>query len=326
MKLILTIPLAGFMALLVCSGCRPDAQTRISFEESLRIGGEGMFIRIEEVYSDRAGSILVTDAYRFAVKQFSAQGVLMKEFGARGSGDNAFQAIPYRMVQAGETIGIVEKGSSRIRFFDKRFSNVRESAVPGIIIDAVSDATGNLYVNLFPFSGSVDELLTQIGPGEKGFSKLPMSEVREDPVLNMAHLSITSKNELVVAHRFVNNVALYDADRKIRKVFGVESWPAQAPSGPSSMPGYKELPKGDVIADLAVDRRTDYLFVLGGEYSPDPYRTVQVYDRDGKWLAALRLPEKSGILYVDDAGHLYTREKDRTVLKRYNIVYENFHD
>jgi hypothetical protein len=183
-----------------------------------------------------------------------------------------------------------------------------------------------MYVNFFPYSGSTDELLMEVPPDGKAPSKVRLSDVRQEPVLNMAHLAVTSKNELVVAHRFLNSVALYDVDRNIRKVFSVATWPSQAPMEPSTITAYKELPPGDLIADLAVDRRTDYLFILGGEYSTDPYREVQVYDRNGRWLTALRLPEKSGILYVDEAGHLFTREKERTVLKRYNIVYENIRD
>jgi len=323
MKLNITISFALLLALHAFSGCRPAAVPQISLGEPLRIGGDGAFIRIDEVLTDRTGSVFVTDAYKFTVKQFSAQGEPGNEFGTRGSGDTEFLAIPSKMIQARDAIGIIEKASSRIRCFDKRFSIVRESAVPGNIIDAACDATGRIYVNIFPFSGSVDELLVEVEPGGIGIANVAMSEVREDPALNMAHLSVTSGNELVVAHRFLNKVTLYDADRNIRKVFSVEPWAAQAPMGPSSMPGYKELPLGDLIADIAVDRRTDYLFVLGGKYSPDPYRTVQIYDKDGKWLAALRLPEKSGIFYVDDAGNLFTREKERTVLKRYKIIYEN---
>jgi hypothetical protein len=346
MRLRITIPLALIFALGACVGCRPApsgtvshapapsgtfpsgpaANPRISLVESLRIGGDGTFIGIDEVLCDRTGTLLVTDTYRFSVKQFSAGGVFVKEFGKRGRGTAEFQGIPYKMLGAGATIGIMEQGSSRIRFFDKQFAMIREIAAPGIIIDAACDATGDVYVNCFPFSGNTDELLMKLSPDGKVLSKVRLSEVREEPVLNMAHLSLTSRNELVVAHRFMNNVTLYDAGNNIRKVFSVATWPAQAPMKPSSMTAYKELPPGDLIADLAVDRRTDYLFILGGEYSTDPYREVEVFDRDGRWLTAVRLPEKSGILYVDDDGHLFTREKERTVLKRYNMVYENVRD
>jgi hypothetical protein len=49
-----------------------------------------------------------------------------------------------------------------------------------------------------------------------------------------------------------------------------------------------------------------------------------VYAYDGSLLAHFTLPDKSGILHLDAHDFLYTREKQRSTVKKYKVEYVNF--
>ncbi|MDI6767794.1 MAG: hypothetical protein QME52_13315 [Bacteroidota bacterium] len=74
---------------------------------------------------------------------------------------------------------------------------------------------------------------------------------------------------------------------------------------------------------MAIDPQGN-IFVLSGDYSKNPFKDVFVFDKRGIFITKFTLPNKSGILYIDPKGYLYTREKERTLVKKYKIEYLNF--
>ncbi len=310
----------------VTSGESPEAEKlkptlKVNLQEVLRIGDGAQFIRIEEVCVDRQGNIYVSDSYQYAVKKFSSAGKLLKEFGKRGGGDNEFQGFPYKIIRTHDTLGIVERGLSRIRMYLPDFTFVKSFSAPGGIVDAVMDMRGRALVNIIPVSGMRDDLLLLLDNSGAILSRIYLSDTRSEPVLNMVHLGVDSKNDFVVAHRFLNNVTLYSDGGNVMWSFTIPGLPAQSTMEKSTNPIVPAMPEADLIADLAVDTRTDRYFLLGGKYSPHPNRDVYVYDNRGVWLSTFILPEKSGILTIDEMGYLYTRESERTIVKKYRIAY-----
>ncbi len=105
--------------------------------------------------------------------------------------------------------------------------------------------------------------------------------------------------------------------------FRIAGLPDEAPSEKSPYAELGSIPEGSLIQDICADRRGN-IFVLCGEYGNHPQRDVFVYDYGGNPVTTLTLPDKTGVLFIDSHGDLYTREKQRSVVRKYQLTYVNF--
>ena len=291
---------------------------QVSMTDLTTIGGNGCFIRIEEVASDRYGNIYVTDAYRFTVKKFSPEGNLLVEFGKRGNKNSDFKTSPYKIICYGETLAIVAKGTACVQLFTDNFIYLGQFSLPGIITDIIFNRAGKIIATIIPYDQKEQHRLLLVDKSGKILAGAPTNVSGAGQAFDMTHVSAGKGDTFIVAYRFRNMIVLYTDRLKIIKYFSVPSFPTEAPSVAAADPEIGKLPEGDLIKDICTDPYGN-IFVLGGDYTESPNRDVYLFGPDGTFVTSFKLPYKSGIIHINQQGHLFTREDQRTVLKRYDL-------
>ena len=311
----------GYFGIALSLG-KHDARS-ILFKEAFEIGGKQEFIRVEEITCDSKGDIFVTDSYQYSIKKFDKRGSPLQVFGKRGHNRGEFKSFPYKITCFADTLALVEVGSSTIHFFTPEFRMIDEISVGGPIVDIASNTLGEIYACMIPVSHRTEDIVVLYDKSGNILSRIPLNRARGEPAFDMIHLTVDSSNNLVIAYRYVNNITIYDDKHRINSTFRIVDLPDESPSEKSKYEELGSLPHGNLIQDIAVDRRGN-IFVLAGDYSKNPNRDVYVYDYNGNLLTIFTLPEKSGILFIDPHGFMYTREKKRSVVRKYQLQYMNF--
>jgi len=295
----------------------------ISYQEVLELGTKENFIKAEEVSCDSKGSIFVTDSYQYAIKKFDSRGSLVQTFGKRGKNSSEFKTFPYKIACAADTLALVELGSSEIHFLTPGFLSIGIASVGGPIVDIAFNTLGQLYVSMIPFSHRKEDNLILYDKSGQRLSTVFLTKARGEPAFDMVHLWVDSSNNLFVAYRYVNNITVYNNHQKMISSFRVAGLPDESPSEKFSHKELGSFPEGVLIQDISVDRRGN-IFILSGDYAQHPQRDVFVYDYGGNPVANILLPDKTGLFFIDSHGFLYTREKQRRVIKKYRLTYVNF--
>ncbi len=306
-----------FSAAISCFG---QEEKLVSPTEILSIGDNGEFIRIEEVTSDHHGNIYVTDAYRYSVKKFSPTGALMGEYGKRGNDPEDFGAPPYKIICYNETLAIVAKGTARVQLFAENFTYAGQFLLPGTITDIIFDRRGRIVAGIIPYDNSEHRRLFLLDKSGKIIASAPSHKKEEGPAFDMMHISAGSGNTIIVAYRFINTVVLYTDGLKMIKIFTVSDLLPESPSVVGTSEELGKIPQGDLIKDIGTDLDGN-IYILGGDYTDSRHRDVYLFDPEGRFLTRFQLPRKSGILYIDNQGSMYTRENQRTVVRKYRMTY-----
>ncbi|MBI1803113.1 MAG: hypothetical protein HYR77_01470 [Ignavibacteria bacterium] len=295
----------------------------ISCKEVLELGAKDNFIKVEEIVSDSSGDIFVTDSYQYSIKKFDSRGFLVQAFGKRGKTASDFKSFPYKIQCWADTLALVELGSSDIHFFTPEFTSAGITSVGGPIVDIAFNTLGQIYASMIPFSHRKEDIVILYDKSGRILSRVPLTQARGEPAFDMIHLAVDSSDNLLIAYRYVNNITIYDNRQRIKSSFRIRGLPDESPSEKSAHTELGSLPTGNIIQDVSIDRRGN-IFVLCGDYAKHPQRDVFVYDYRGNPVTNLTLPDKTGILFIDSHGYLYTREKQRSVVKKYRLTYVNF--
>ncbi len=301
-----------------------DAPARnIVLHEVCRITGNGRdtVTQVGEIASDSKGNIFITDEYQWAVKKYTASGKLLRRYGKRGKDPGSFQAGPFLVNCAHDTLAVVETGSPRVLIFTRDFRPVREVQLPGAILDVTLGPKGQLYAATVQPPSRFERTLALYTMQGTLSAAIPLADARKDPILDMTTIAVDGRNYLVVAYRFVNDVMVFDDRHRLAFRFAVPGLPRTSAQGLEAG-NFTAMPD-DLIRDIALDGR-GHVFILGGIASTHPNRDLYVIDYTGQLQAAIVLPQKCGALHLDQKGNLYLRENQRTVVKKYRIEYVNF--
>jgi hypothetical protein len=300
--------------------CFGQDKAMITLNKTLSIGENREFVRIEEVASDRHGNIYVTDAYKYNIKKFSPTGTLLGEYGKRGNDSSDFGAPPYKIIYYNDTLAIVTKGTSRVQLFTEYFKYISQFSLPGTIIDIIFDHRGRIVAGIIPNNQNEHRILFLLDRTGKTIASSPSHKIYEGPAFDMMHLSEGKNNTIIVGYRFTNTIALYTDELKLINIFSVPGLPPESPYTIGSSIDIGKIPEGDVIKDIGTEPNGN-IFILSGECNDIPNRAVFLFEPEGIYLARFQLPQKSGILYFDNNGNMYTREEERSVLRRYSVTY-----
>jgi hypothetical protein len=279
------------------------------------------FVQVGEIASDSKSSIYVSDQYQYLVKKFNSEGIFQTQFGKRGREMGEFESGPYKINCVNDTLAIVSLGSSKVQFFTNNFMPVNQISAVGAIVDVCCNHNGQVFVATVQSPSKFENTLMLYDKHGKVISKLILKGGQKDPVLDMISIYVDVKDYLIVVFKFVNRVVIYDARQNYVTDFKIPNLPDASPmemnSGElSSMP---DQLFNDVVADT-----NGNIFILGGFFSPYPNQDVYVVKYNGNVQTMFTLPDQSGILHIDRKGFLYTRERKRSMVKKYEMKYINF--
>lgn len=302
--------------------CPGQDKPMISFTNTLSIGNNGEFIRVEEIGSDQNGNIYVTDAYRFNIKKFSPTGILLREYGKRGDAPADFSSPPYKIICHDTTVAVVAKGTARIQLFNETFTYTGQITLPGVITDLIFDKRGRIVAGIIPYDHSENGIIFLLEKSGRVIASARSNIKEGGPASDMIHISAGKGNTIIAACRFNNIIALYTETLKLIKIFSAPDLLPEAPSITATNREIGIIPEGDLIKDIGSDRYGN-IYILSGDFDDIPNRIVYLFGSDGIFLDRFQLPQKSGILYVDDHGNIYTRENQRTLVRKYVITHHN---
>lgn len=295
----------------------------VALREILSLGAPGndLFTQIGEITTDAEENIYVTDEYQYKVKKFNRTGALLNNYGTRGRQPGQFQAGPYEIQCLHDTLAIVEEGSSTVKFYTNNFVPVNDARLGGAVVDFCLTQGGELFSSSIQPPSRSERTLMRYARNGCVASTIDLHGMAHDPILDMTLLCMDKNDNLFVAYLFMNRVLVYDHHQDCISDFTVPSLPNVAATE-SDLKNLSAMPD-NLVSDLAVDNRGN-IFILGGLLSPHPNRDVFVTDYHGNLQTRFLLPDQSGIIYLDNRGHLFTREKKRSVVKKYEVIYINF--
>ncbi len=299
---------------------RVVGQKKITLMEILSIGNE-MFTQVGEITTDADDCIYVTDEYQYQVKKFNDRGKLVQVYGKRGNQPGQFLAGPYEIQCLHDTLAIVGQASSTIQFFTKGFIPLNDTRMAGVVVDFCLTHGGEIFSSTIQNPSRSENALMRYSKNGAVTAKLTPRGIAHDPILDMMLLSVDDKNCLVVAYLFMNRILVYDSQQNCVADFTLASLPPGAVTE-SDLKNLSTMPD-NLVSDVAVDGMGN-IFILGGMLSPHPNRDVYVTDYHGILQTHFLLPDQTGILYLDRKGHLFTREKKRSIVKKYGLQYLNF--
>lgn len=296
-----------------------------NFREVLSIGNsKGVaFIEVGEIVTDRQGFIYVTDAYGYKVKKFSADGKCRGEFGSRGKQTGQFQAGPYKIDCMSDTLAVVDLGTSTVQFFTADMKSAGEMHTSSPIVDIAFNTHGQLFVSTANLYKQNEEVLMLYDRTGAVVSKVTLNSLSGAAAMDMILICTTPDDHLVVAFVNRNKIILYDSTLRVVSECKIAGLPDQSASNAPKVEGFGSIPEGEIFRDIGATK-DGKIFLLGGFYSPHPNRDVYILDRNLNQLSTMVLPGETGLLYIDKNGAIFTREKKRTVVKKYLLKNSSF--
>jgi hypothetical protein len=290
----------------------------------LGLGEKLEFVGIEEIATDKRGNIYVTEAYKYIIQKFSPTGIPLDEYGKRGNDPENFVLPPYKIICYENVLVVTTKGSSRIQLFTDNFKYIGQISLPGTIVDIIFDHHGHIVAGIIPSDPVEKQILFVLDRSGNILTSASSHKKDDGPAFNMMHISAGINNTIIVGYRFTNTIALYSDELKLIRAFSVPDLPPESPYTIGTSEGIGKIPEGDLIKDIATGSQGN-IYILCGDCNNVPNRIVYIFDPEGNYLTRFTLPKKSGILYIDKDGSIYTRENQRTLLSKYKIIFNKKH-
>lgn len=293
---------------------------RITLTQVLTIGDSSgsTFTQIGDVVVNKKGSIYVTDRFQYRVKKFDSFGTFQKEYGKRGRGESEFQVGPGRIALNKAMLAISDLGTSRIVLLTEELAGIEEMSAAAPIVDLAFNKNGDIFCSVLPPTGITDDILMLYSKSGSVTARILLDHPDTRVPFQMVLLCADRKNSLIAAYSSFNRIMVYDSSMRLRSSFRVNTLADSVESDTLGNGKFDIVPKGKLINDLSV-YMDSLIFVLSGDYSKYPNRDVCVLNYHGDLVGMFSLPRESGLLYIDDSGFLYTRENQRTVIRKYKI-------
>ncbi len=300
-----------------------NSQSTGSFflKEILVIGNDknSLLLRVGEIIQSDDGSIYVSDELAYKIIKFNRQGKKITEAGKIGNKDGEFKR-PYEIGVFKNLIAVADFASSRIQIFDNHLKYLKTLRVKGYVFDLDFDGDGNLWVGTISGTKRVTlykynldgNLLIQIKPRNS------IGDEYEFP--GIFSFEITRSNKIVIAHRLMNKIEIWNTDGRFISQFTIDELPEEFPKRKIKVGflSWSSIPEGTIIKDLAVNN-DERIFILEGSAGSTPFRGVFVYSITGKLIDKFILPSKSSGIYVNQYGELFSIENESTIIKKYSI-------
>ncbi|MEE9222596.1 MAG: hypothetical protein V3V40_03995 [Nitrosomonadaceae bacterium] len=292
------------------------AQSELGFKKVLSVGvdAEAAIVQVGGVAEDSLGYIHVTDQVDCSVKKFDKYGKYLGKAGRYGRGEGEFQG-PRKISIHDGLLAISDSPTAVVHIFGTDHTYRHSLTMPSAVGDVAFDKRGRLYVACY--TDYLENLLILYDLEGQIVNRVACKAARGDMFFDAVSISVTPENNLVVVYRHFNVIELYSPEGEFAKSFSVTSLPLQSKA--KKLPNGRSVPADVLLADVGVDG-IGRIYILGGAYSPTPYRDVYIFDQKGNLLNTLTLPEVSGVLVLSNRGNLFTREKQRTIVSKYEII------
>ena len=297
-----------------------ERKNKIALTEILTIGDTlgSTFSEVGDIAIDGQENIYVTDRYQFKIKKFSQNGNLLAEYGKRGKGVGEFQSGPARIELSDNLVAVSDVGTAKIVLLTKDLHPIGDFNTVGPIVDIAQFQGDHMWCSVLTLSGDTSEILALYSKTGEVITRIPVMDPSSLTTLQVLWLCGDHRNGLIAAYSFRNRIMVYDPSMRLISSFRINGLPDEAPTDTIAEGQFGIVP--NLVLIRAVAAYSDSLiFVLSGDFSSHPSRDMYVFDYRGNLLETCILPHETGLLYVDAKGYLYTREHNKTLIKKYNM-------
>lgn len=298
-----------------------EKKSEFNLKEKLVIGNSGdvWFLDAKAVVQSGDGMIFVADKLSYSVEKLDSKGKKIGGVGRRGGGPGEFRG-PFALDIFKNLMAVADFSSPRIQIFDTSLKYLRTFYVKGVVFDIAFDKDGYLWVGIM--QGKKDVLLHQYTIEGKLLKSIKPknSTDNEYEFAGIFWFTITDSRKIVIAHALMNKIEIWDTEGKFIKDFSVEDLIPKPPKKLASRSLFSRiyLPEGRIFRDVAVDSK-ERIFVLGADYSQNPFQDVYVYDIDGKYIGKFTLPAITSYIRFNKSDELFTIENKGTLIKKYSF-------
>jgi len=265
--------------------------------------GEGY--KILGISVDLNGNIYISEKFECAIIKFDKFGKFIKKVGKRGEGPGEFRTYPGKIAVCGDVVAVTDATLPFIHLFTQDLKYIKTLKTPMPVADLSADGTF-IYASTLNYSLMSPEVIIYDTDGN-----VVKTIISKDGELNPFLLSLTEFDvffdNLILVYPALNRIEVINSSSgTLIKRFSVNELPPK----PRFLEGPKiysfiEVPENFIFRDVSIDKKSGYIFILGGEYSKNANRDIYVFDKTYKLVKTLTLPEKAKLIYIDKSGSLY---------------------
>ncbi|MDW7760035.1 MAG: hypothetical protein SCM96_05285 [Acidobacteriota bacterium] len=284
---------------------------KISIREVLTIGhdSDGIIYQWVGLTTDDENNIYISDLKDTSIKKFDPEGRFIAKTGQKGQGPGDFLTPGVIRYHDGFLyVGQIQ--SPGIQIFDKNL-NYRKSVPLRNLVTSFRIFGKNLIAASMLMSTRI--VFFDSKGDEIRF--LQYSDIL-DIMLNAVDF-IGDDEHVYLCFKWQDKIVKYSRD-------GAKIWERnllRAGKPKQKKVGDYLLPQDICFKSITVDPRNSFYYVLGGDLSKNVSRDIYVLSKDGTWVDTVTLPEPSHMIHVDEDGYLFSRAEYGTLLKKYQLIY-----
>lgn len=312
----------------------------VEIEEVLTLGSsDAFFFSVADVKVAPDGSIYVADKLGFAVSKYDAKGNLLRRVGRRGQGPGEFAGGPVHLALLNGDVLVSDLMTYQTTHrFDADLNYIeRLQMVNPNDMDVGAD--GNIYISSPEFlSEHADQYVSVYSP--EGILKTTFSieGLSKYVIENMFMVLASHPDKVILVFLNINRIDIRSTSGALLRQLSISDLPNKYEGTTFDLPGASKLtgivarvaqaglyaPGGIIFPSAALDAR-GHIFVQGGQKGgEEPNRTVYVMDFTGHVKTSFTLPQGALLMHIDRNGYLYTREEERSKVRKYKINYIGF--
>lgn len=305
-KTILSGTLLGVFtaALLSFSAVTLTLQWTIGNEE------DSMLYRWVALATDDNGNVFVTDMLDCTLKKFDSRGNFIRKTGRRGQGPGEFTSPAIIRVYK-DRLYVSEQQALGLHVFDLDLHYIQKIPCtlpiydffvihPGSIVLTTPMNDGYCYIN------------------EKGVIGKKIRFTPTSPaqlLLNMRKIAVDGSGNKYFLSIFQDKLEKFDANDHPIWSHTLLAHPPPLRFKPTLAGMDMKVPEKMVHKGIA--SADGHLFVLSGQYTATPSRTILVLDEKGRLKGEWVLTEASHGIFIDQADHIYVGRNQGTSLQKY---------
>jgi len=308
-----------------------SSELRIKNVASVGSNDQFMFVGLSNIIFDKK-DIYLSDQSGFTVYNFSTELKLKNKTGNKGRGPSEFLTGPIFSGISNDTLYVFDGyGNRTVHLFSKKLKYHKSKHINDILRAAIIRNNFRIF-SLWEFD--TKKMLTFFNNKFELLHSIDIKNLDEFAPLNLFRIELDKENNLIVQYKFRNLIQIYNKYGKLISEFSIDEIrhkPEFEKIERGKMTSFKKRnPKtASIFSNIPINGSTIYraipdnkgrIFVQGGRYDDEIWKTVFITDYKGKLLGKVYLSLNEIVAGFDEQNNLYTFAEDRTVLKKYKIL------
>lgn len=306
-------------------------QIKIEETKSIGLDDDFIFVELHQILFHK-NNIFLSDRAGFTFYKFSNDLKLLGSVGNKGRGPSEFVTGPSYLGSVKDTILVFDSnGNRKVHYYNADLKYIKTRNL--IDMPRAAIIRDNYKIcSLYEFD--TEQMLTFFSTDFQRKNSIKVKNLDEFTPLNLFKIQADKNNNLVVQYQFRNLVQIYSPKGKMISEFSIDEIrhkPEFEKIERGKMTPFKKRnPKtASIFSNIPINGSTIYravpdnkrrIFVQGGRYEDEIWKTVFITDYKGKLLGKVYLTLNEILAGFDEQNNLYTFAEERTVLKKYKVL------